>query len=213
MSLLEYGDLNILYENDKYETLNNLKYVSDTIIQRLYSTFDCIAQEADLVEEKAYEKSAQYFDPETMDETYGMEEAFHEGVNHFLIHDAMKNEFLNSSVTWIFHLFEKDCNRIFATDNGDKKKKILENLGIDISSSSLWIKCNLELRLVANTIKHGKGTSSVKLQAIRPDLFKANMFGTSDHEIQLTINDIKKYLSELTLFWESFFNLALPSNR
>lgn len=47
-----------------------------------------------------------------MDETHGMDEAYHEGVNHFLVHTQMKQEFLNSSITWIFHQFEKDCSQV-----------------------------------------------------------------------------------------------------
>lgn len=198
-----------LYESDKYEILDNLKYVSDTIINRLYSTFESLDEEADLKEKEAYEKSSQYFDPETMDETHGLDEAFHEGVNHLIIHNAMKDEFLNSSATWIFHLFEKDCNRIFETTDGNIKKNEVSNLGMDTSSSSLWAKCNSELRLIANAIKHGKGQSSIKLQGIKPELFKAGIFGISDYEIQLTISNIKEYLNNLTLFWEEFFALTL----
>lgn len=81
-------------ENDKYETLENIKYVSETIIKRLYSSFDSIEEESKSVEEKAYKESSAYFDPDTMDETLGMDEAYHEGVNHYLVHTQMKQEFL-----------------------------------------------------------------------------------------------------------------------
>lgn len=209
VGVMEYWYLKTLYESDKYETLDNLKYVSETIINRLYSTFDSLDEEADLKEKEAYENSAQYFNPETMDETYGLDESFHEGVNHLTVHNVMKDEFLNSSVTWIFHLFEKDCNRIFDTTDGNVKKSAITNLGMNTSQTSLWVKCNSELRLIANTIKHGKGPSSVKLQSIKPELFKVGICGSSDHEIQLTISNIKEYLNNLMQFWEEFFTLAL----
>lgn len=198
-----------LYEIDKLEVLKNIQYVSETIIRRLYSTFDSIEQESEFVEEKAYEKSYQFFDPETMDETHGKEEAYHERVSYYLIHNEMKNEFLNSSITWIFHLFEKDCNRIFGTPNGNSKEAILQRLGINTSVNSVWSKCNSELRLIANTIKHGKGGSSAKLKLSKPNLFKQGLIGASDCEIQLTISDVKSYLNALTEFWGLFFNLAL----
>lgn len=199
-----------IYESDKYETIESINYVSETIIKRLYSSFDSIDEESKAVEEKAYEKSSGYFNPDTMDETHGMEEAYHEGVNHYIVHTQMKQEFLNSSITWLFHQFEKDCTRIFDTNDGNKKKRMLEGLGIDTSGSSLWLKCNNELRLLANTIKHGEGNSSKKLKVLRPDLFKETVFEVSEHEIEASIKDVECYVSCLLRFWEAFFCAALP---
>jgi len=39
-----------LSENDKYETLENIQYVSETIIKRLYSSFDSIEEVSKSVE-------------------------------------------------------------------------------------------------------------------------------------------------------------------
>lgn len=199
-----------LSEYDKHETFANIKYVSETIIKRLYSSFDSIDDESKSVEEEAYRISSLYFDPDTMDETHGMDEAYHEGVNHYLVHTHMKQEFLNSSITWVFHHFEKDCSRLFETNDGNKKKNILLNLGIDTSEASPWSKCNNELRLLANAIKHGEGESSVKLETLRPDLFKRSFFLQSNFEIETSIYDVEHYISALIEFWEAFFNAALP---
>ncbi len=204
--------LNQIYEHDKYDILNNLKYVSETIIKRLFSTFESIEQEANDAEKVAYEKSSQFFNPETMDETFGMDEAYHEGVEHYIIHNEMKNEFLNSSITWLFHLFEKDCNRVFITQDGKEKKRIIESLGIDTSTGSQWSKCNSELRLIANTIKHGKGSSSRQLKSIKPNYFVKNILGVSDDKIQITIDDIEYYIENIKGFWVSFFNSAIPTS-
>lgn len=130
-----------LYKSDKYEILDNLKYVSETIINRLYSTFESLDEEADLKEKEANDKSLQYFNPETMGESDCLDEAFHEKMNHLTIHNVMKDKFSNSSVTWIFHLFEKDCNRILKNTEGNMKKDEVPKLGMDTSSSSFWGKC------------------------------------------------------------------------
>ena len=204
--------MNNLYESDKYETIEGINYVSGTIIHRLYSSFDSIDEESKAIEKQAYEKSSQYFDPDAMDETHGMEEACHEGVNHYIVHNQMKQEFLNSSITWLFHQFEKDCTRIFNTENGAEKKNILNGLGIDTSDSSSWSKCNRELRLLANTIKHGEGGSSKKLKALRPELFKKTMFGVSEYEIEVSIKDVECYTNHLLRFWEGFFSAVLPEH-
>jgi len=198
-----------LYENDKRETLDNIRYVSETIIKRLYTSFNSIEEESKSVEEQAYQKSSDYFNPETMDETHGMEEAYHEGIDHYIVHTQMKQEFLNSSITWIFHQFEKHCTRIFDTNDGNKEK-ILNNLGIDTSSKSKWGKCNNELRLLANTIKHGEGRSSKELKVLRPNLFKETIFGASEYEVEVSIEDIEGYVDHLLEFWTVFFSAVLP---
>jgi hypothetical protein len=199
-----------LYEIDKIETINNIKYVSDTIIKRLYSSFDSIESEAQLVEEKAYQKSSQYFDPETMDETHGMEEAFHQGVSHYIVHTQMKQEFINSSITWLFHQFERDCTRIFQTEDGNKKKDKLAELNLNTSLNSPWKICNKELRDLANAIKHGEGNSLNRLKPTRPDLFKKNPDGSITNEVVVTTADIEKYTNTLLDFWGDFFNATIP---
>jgi len=199
-----------LSENDKYETLENIQYVSETIIKRLYSSFDSIEEVSKSVENEVYKRSSAYFYPDTMDETHGMDEAYHEGVNHYLVHTQIKQEFLNSSITWIYHQFEKDCSRLFDTTDGNEKKDILIKLGIDTSKDSLWSKCNNELRFLANTIKHGKGVSSEKLKSLRPELFKKSVLGVSEHEIETSTNDVELYVKHLINFWEAFFQAVLP---
>lgn len=203
-------ELKHLYEIDKIETINSIKYISDTITKRLYSSFDLIEAEAKLVENKSYQNSSQYFDPETMDETYGLEEVFQDGVSHYIIHTQMKQEFLNSSITWLFHQFEKDCTRIFQTEDGNKKKEKLVELNLDISANSPWKICNKELRNLTNAIKHGEGNSFNQIQSARPDLFKKNSDGSISNQITVKISDIERYTTSLLDFWGAFFDASMP---
>ncbi|MCD9477807.1 hypothetical protein [Photobacterium phosphoreum] len=193
-----------LYEIEKIDTINNVSYISDTIIKRLYSSFDSIDAESQAVEVAAYQNSAKNFDPETMDETYGLEEAFHEGVSHYLVHMQMKQEFLNSSITWLFHQFERDCTRIFQTEDGNVKKDTLNALNVDTSQLSSWKTCNSELRDLANAIKHGEGHSLTRLKSTKPNLFKS---GTNQIEVKVT--DVEGYTRNLLDFWGEFFDAAL----
>lgn len=198
-----------LYENDRLEILSNLEYVSYTILERLYSAFDAIEAEAKIIEKKASQRYSVSFDPDTMDESYGFEEAYHEGIDHYLIHNEMKNEFLNSAATWLFHLFEKDCIKIFGNVDGHVKKKELKKLGIVTSAGSLWSACNKELRLIANVVKHGEGKSAIDLEKIRPELFKKDLFSKRFIAIELTQTYIQLYLSYMKRFWSDFFDKAL----
>ncbi|WP_318432170.1 hypothetical protein [Photobacterium leiognathi] len=193
-----------LYEIDKIETINNVKYVSDTIINRLYSSFQSVDAESQEVEEKNYQDSAKNFDPEAMDEAYGVEEAYQESVSYYLIHMQMKQEFLNSSIIWLFHQFERDCTRIFQTEDGSVKKSKLTTLNIDTSPNSKWIICNSELRDLANAIKHGEGPSLNRLKSKHPTLFKS---GTN--QIEVKVADVERYTNDLLDFWREFFNAAI----
>lgn len=193
-----------LYEIDKIDTINNVRYVSDTIINRLYSSFDSIEAESQAVEAAAYQNSAKNFNLETMDESHGLDEAFHDGVSHYLVHTHMKQEFLNSSITWLFHQFERDCTHIFQTEDGNVKKKLLNALNVDTSQQSSWKICNSELRDLANAIKHGEGHSLTRLKSTKPNVFK---YGTNQIEVKVT--DVEGYTRNLLDFWSDFFNASL----
>ena len=88
----------------------------------------------------------------------------------------------------------------------------MKSLGIDTSKSSSWVKCNSELRDLANTIKHGEGGSSKRLKVWRSDLFKESVFGQSVYEVETSTKDIELYINTLVKFWESFFSAALQTN-
>jgi hypothetical protein len=75
----------------------------------------------------------------------------------------MKQEFLNHQATLLYHMFEKDCKKMFPKINNKKFINNLEekliNLNIATDNSSSWYKINKELRLISNVIKHGKGSA------------------------------------------------------
>ncbi len=97
---------------------------------------------------------------------------------------AIKQTLINSIIIALYHLYEQQIMLFLQLkiapymenlEEPEKYKKKdllkrLQELGIDISALPAW-KEIVELRLLANTIKHAEGDSAFKLQEIRPDFF------------------------------------------
>lgn len=199
-----------IYEIDKINILNKIDTIQKTINGRLNPTFESIEEEANQIEKETLDELSRVFNPETMDESEVYEKAYHRAVEHYNVQREMKIEFLKSAVSWIFHLFEKDCTYVFNTENGDKKIEYLTTLDIDTCNSSNWYKCNKELRVLTNSIKHGKGYSFNTLKEIRPDLIGSSESFLSKNNIIITIENINEYIECMKLFWESLFEKILP---
>lgn len=198
-----------LYEHDRIEIISRVETVLSTLEGRLLPTFYAIEDEAQSVERDELDRLSRNFDPNCMDETDVLERAFHAGVEHYSVHSDMQRQFLKSSAVWLFHLFEKDCTYIFDTEDGNEKKRILSQLSVDASDGSDWSKCNRELRLLANAVKHGAGDSLDKLKKIRPDLFADKLSLFSDDKIELGSDELSGYGESMKRFWGSFFDAAL----
>jgi len=198
-----------LYESDKISILERVDSISKTINNRLLPTFDLLEDEAKAVGKKKLEKLSANFHPDFMDEALVYEQAFDEEIYHYHLNSEMRKEFINSSITWLFHLFEKDRGNIFQTSDGNNKKFELEKLSINAEEGSLWDICNTELRLIANVIKHGKGESFDTLKLRKPKAIKSFNGFLSDGEIEITCEELNQYISNMKEFWQEFFKKAL----
>ncbi|MCK9336316.1 MAG: hypothetical protein M0P43_00665 [Arcobacteraceae bacterium] len=199
------------YEADKIEILDRIEIIVNTITARLLPTFDSI-EEAKRIEEARLSELVKIFNPDTMDVGSCYEDAFSKAGQHYMIQNEMKQEFLNHQATLLFHIFEKDCQKMcfLLNDNGTALKEKLEELGIATNANSHWYKINKELRLVSNVIKHGKGRSYDDLKILREDLFKDNFGFLVTSDLEISLDDIKNYGIEMKFFWMEFFNVVLP---
>lgn len=95
---------------------------------------------------------------------------------------AIRQTSLNLFAAGLFHLLEQqlaDLCRDGAFETAPPRETKLEivsdwyrkNFNLDLSNLSAWPKIN-QLRLLANSVKHGEGKSAAELRAIRPDLFQ-----------------------------------------
>lgn len=198
-----------LYESDKYDVLTRIRALNISISQRLLPTFSSLESEAKEIEQNKFQELSAKFDPEFSDEADIYESAYHEGVEHYLIQVDIKKQFLKSCAMWVFHLFENDCSYVFDELKGNDRREKLVSLGVDVSGTSNWHKCNNELRVVANAIKHGAGDSMNKLKSQRPDLIVQSQSQLSIDYIEINLSDISVYIEAMEAFWEEFYCAVL----
>ncbi|HFQ4951555.1 hypothetical protein HQK29_23100 [Vibrio vulnificus] len=166
-----------------------------TILERLLSSFSDIENEAKAKRLNYLAEKSKSFDPDLSDEACIEEDAYFEELEHLDVHSSLKTEFLNSSATWLFHLFERQKKDIFGTDLTAPIKTQLLSDGYDIQNCSDWHLLNKELRTLANAVKHGSQSDAAKRLS--------NDFSTllSNDEIVVNEVDIRKYISALKAFW------------
>ena len=202
------------YESHKNHIFYKIDAIKSTIFERLLPVYNNIEIEAEAVAKAKYDELGKKFNPESMDESDAVEMAWEEGGEYYALQHAMKAEFLLSTATWLFHLFEKDCREMCPTlyNKPIELKDKLKEMGINCDSNSNWYKINTELRLVANTIKHGKGVSYDKLKPLKPNYFETTASYLTDSKIELSKEDILMYIENMLSFWESFFGKVLPKH-
>jgi hypothetical protein len=95
---------------------------------------------------------------------------------------AIRQMSLNLFAAGLFHLLEQQladlCRDGTFETAPPRDTKLVEvstwyrnNFNLDLSNLSAWPKIE-QLRLLANSVKHGEGSSAVNLRATRPDLFQ-----------------------------------------
>lgn len=102
----EIVKLDIEHEIDGFER---------TTLTRLLNSFEDIELEASEIRRKFLEKKAKHFNPDIDDEADIEEEAYFKKINHLSIEKELKQEFLNSTAVWLFHLFEKQRERVLGS--------------------------------------------------------------------------------------------------
>lgn len=200
------------YESNKKHILYKINSIKETIFERLLPVYKNIEAEAKEIEKNKLEELYKTFNPDTMDPGDAYQEAWEEGAEHYTLQHAMKTEFLLSTATWLFHLFEKDCREMCPNlyNKPEDLKTELEKMGINCDNNSNWYKINTELRLVANTIKHGEGGSYNRLKTLKSDYFKVRTSYLTDNKIEISEEAMQMYIDNMKSFWESFFDKVLP---
>ncbi|AVQ86487.1 hypothetical protein C7R88_03655 [Plesiomonas shigelloides] len=171
-----------------------------TTLERLFNSFDSIESEAAAKRKAFIDSKARNFNPDIDDEGCIQEDAYFEELNYIFIEQNLKQEFLNSTATWLFHLFERQKKRVLGSDKTDILKPKLAADGYVLDSCHNWSVLNKELRMAANAIKHGqKSDAARKLSADYPDLVDRD-------GVKLSKHDIERYINALRMFWEKALN-------
>jgi len=152
----------------------------------LLAGFSDLEKRADEVSDAEYKRlvSSYSWDDSTSEEEL-WEFAREKGLSFFLMMSDFRQATVNLLVVGLFHLFEQQLHHIatdglFSTLPPIKDAKIQttedwyrKHLEIDFQSYPGWDLIANELRLLANAIKHGDGSSAAKLRELKPELFRS----------------------------------------
>ena len=223
-----------------FETIfaKQIATLCDSIVNRVLPTFANIEEEAKKFAEQEYERLGSlpalgdYVDMGDIAES-----ARDAGIDYYQLMSGVRQGLINIATAGLYHLFEQQLlffhrrQVLHPSEENDirwlKIKELKTRLaggGVDIVKLPSWPKTD-ELRLVANTVKHGEGESAEQLRKIRQDFFvhpflrEHSLFAKSPRhpiympmsgeDIFVEINDFQAYKNAVLSFWEEFSELIL----
>ena len=221
----------LLKRNGKYYAahfknvfISQLDYFSRTLSEKLIPQFADVEGEAEELAEREYKRLGEF--PATddgIDLADLAEEARDAAIDYFVSMTRMKQAVLNVFGAGLYHLFEQQLKSFYTRELGEFKdsvdlKKIMavfNDTGVDVQQFRNW-KTLEELRLVANTIKHGEGRSAKQLRKVSSSLFENPLLGESfpqqsnqiifqplvGEDIYVRLEDFNRYISAVKGFWE-----------
>ena len=161
-----------------------IERVVEVFLERLVPTFSTIESEAEKKTEEVYEELCSRPGDGETDLADLAEDAKNIGIDYYLSMKGLEQGILNACAVTLYHLFEQQLKLfhrkelLLPQEENDsllfKHKEIKNRLkvhGISIEKFSSWPKLE-ELRLLANSIKHGEGKSSKDLFHVAPELFE-----------------------------------------
>ncbi len=198
------------------------------VTDRILPTFSRIEQEAEEFAQRESERMSELVHPEIDDSDF-TEVAYDDRVvDYYLSLCAIHHGMINLLTAGLFHLFEQQVTRF--VDNSAHKakankklferfKKVLQAGNCGAQLPPHWEKLSNELRLVANTVKHGRGHSAKKLASQRPDLFSPRNLNLDEapfpphgdnataplvgEGLFVTEKDFKDYAEAIIAFWDA----------
>ena len=172
------------WELEHYRQLyrNQIDRLVETLTVRLLPTFDSVHAEVEALQQEAYRASRECAnDGNGLDPQTAHEAAFEASLAHFDIVLDLRQGLQNMFAVSLYHLFEQQVRAFHVRVLNHKPLKF----GSDVLKA--WDKTLPdpvltkeqrsgldELRLLANTVKHGDGASAQELYTAAPHLFLAD---------------------------------------
>lgn len=193
----------------KINIIDELNNIELYIFNRLLPSFLTIEQEAKNKVNDLLEYQNTIYDPNIHDELKFSEDLYFENINYQNTQLELRQERLNSSAVDLFHMLEKQLDRIYSTYyQTEPKRKTREDLlsyvkrlpsfnpNYNIDNALDW-KNLVELRDVANAVKYGEGRSFNEVKTNYPKLLN------KDNEICIDEESIRKYIQSMRNFWQN----------
>lgn len=223
--------------------IRQLQLLEDTLLTRVLPAFEGLEAEAEQIKETEYTRLGAL--PASDDSFYDMadaaEDAFETSLAHYLDATSARHVVPNLWAASVYHLFEQQLLLFHRRELLSKSeenapslfrptiiKARLLALGIDLEELPSWSGLG-EIRLVANTVKHGDGDSAEKLHRLNPGLFLPpilRMAGGSfirplagyrspvftplaGDDLYVNEDDIRRYVKAVIAVWEDLANSLL----
>lgn len=178
--------------------VDEIDFYAKCFAERVLPAFSRIAEEADEVEQKSWERRCEYA-TEDSDPAAIAEQARDEAVNFLMMMRDLQQGLVNVFGTGLYHLVEQQLLHFFrcgVLDPGEelqiiaagKAKQVftlaeladrLRTRGISMCELPSWQIVD-DLRLFANSVKHADGPACEKLRQRRPELFTPTWETESD---------------------------------
>jgi hypothetical protein len=207
---------------------------TDAVLHRLLPTFDGIDVEAEEVSRCMFETlgSLPVYDDDPMDMVEAAEMAQEKGIDYYESMAGVAQAVTNLAAAGLYHLFEQQMmvfHRRQVLDKAEENdvklvcwpefERRIANAGVRLNHLGSWSRVH-ELRLVANTVKHGEGPSAQKLHELRHELFvhpglrgELSLNGHTPlsaempmggQDVYVTRDDLEAYRRALLSFWLEF---------
>lgn len=221
------------------QSINELEHYSKVFTDRVVPAFGHLDEEAEKVRDEAYARAcANSGNPEFDDEASICEWAQDQGGDFYAAVDAIRQGVFNLMVAGLYHMLEQHADRLLRELEGtglpplpepqevkyhfDRLTKYLRVLKVPVTEFKSWGLVD-ELKLVANTVKHGEGGSAEELKKRNPSLFaRPGPFGqlgipcslpvlpVAGQGIYLCEADFERYRKALVDFWNELAEALLP---
>jgi hypothetical protein len=206
---------------------SQIRHYRSSVTDRLLPTFSNLENEAEEFEQQEAERMEKLVNPE-MDYADFAEIIHDRTIDYYVSLSSVRQGMVNLLTAGLFHLLEQQVTQFVDSSAhrpvGRKSlfvcfAEILEAQKCSADSLPHWDMLTNELRLVANTVKHGPGDSANELAARRPKLFLPLSMRCDDvldargdyatspvagEGLFLTTEDFVAYASGIVEFWDAF---------
>ena len=198
---------------------NAIEVFQQYAVKETLSLYSGLEERADKIADDEFERLGSEPAGEDCDGDMSVfaEIAQEKGIAFYETMTGLRQGILNLLASGLFHLVEQHLadlcrdGAITIEPPADTKLDVVadwykEHFGLDLRTLSAWNTLD-ELRLVANTVKHGEGSSARQLRRRRPELFVhpdvarfTNLaFGTTNRPVRLPLGGDDVYVTEQLL--------------
>ena len=161
-----------------------LKAYAQCVLEDIVPAFSNLSKRSDAIADAEFKRLGELPAGENFDGDMSVaaETAQDKGQAYYNTMVAIRQSSLNLFAAGLFHLLEQQLTDLcrdgalnMPPPDDTKLSKIADwyrcNFNLDLSKLSAWPKIE-QLRLLANSVKHGEGDSATQLRGIRPDIFQ-----------------------------------------